>query len=179
MNVRSRICFIRREGFARERMRHVDDCFAHAAHALKKPATRLLSHLARARFVGSSSSEQSMEELVSRISQASNLDSATAQQAIVAVLGFLRREGPPAEVDQLFAAVPGADAVVRPEEGGAASAFGGGGLMGLAGRLTGLGLGMGDMQTVGRELFAYAREKAGDDTVGQIAGAIPGLAQFV
>ena len=55
----------------------------------------------------------------------------------------------------------------------------GGGLMGLAGRLTGLGLGMGEMQTIGRQLFAYAREKAGDERVGQIVAAIPGLGQFL
>jgi hypothetical protein len=56
---------------------------------------------------------------------------------------------------------------------------GGGGLMALAGKLTGLGLGMGEMQSVGKEVFAYAREKAGEDVVGQIAGAIPGLSQFI
>ncbi len=55
----------------------------------------------------------------------------------------------------------------------------GGGLMGLAGRLTGLGLDMGDMQTVGRQVLAYIREKAGDELVGQVAAAIPGLAQFL
>jgi hypothetical protein len=51
--------------------------------------------------------------------------------------------------------------------------------MALAGQLTNLGLGMGEMQAVGRELFAYAREKAGDEAVGQVAGAIPGLGQFI
>ena len=38
---------------------------------------------------------------------------------------------------------------------------------------------MGEMQSVGKELFAFAREKAGEDAVGQIAGAIPGLSQFI
>ena len=51
--------------------------------------------------------------------------------------------------------------------------------MGLAGRLTTLGLGMGEMQTIGRQLFAYVREKAGDERVGQIVSAIPGLTQFL
>jgi hypothetical protein len=37
----------------------------------------------------------------------------------------------------------------------------GGGLMGLAGRLTSLGLGMAEMQTIGRQVFAFVREKAG------------------
>jgi hypothetical protein len=50
--------------------------------------------------------------------------------------------------------------------------------MGLASQLSGIGLGMGEMQTVGREVFAYAREHAGEDAVGAIAGSIPGLGQF-
>ncbi|MCI0736907.1 MAG: DUF2267 domain-containing protein, partial [Beijerinckiaceae bacterium] len=55
----------------------------------------------------------------------------------------------------------------------------GGGLMGLAGQLSGLGLGMGQMQTIGRQVFAYAREKAGDEAVGQVVAAVPGLGQFL
>ena len=63
--------------------------------------------------------------------------------------------------------------------GGLMGMMGGGGLMGLAGKLTGLGLGMGEMQAVGKELFAAGREQAGEDVMGQIAGSIPGLVQFI
>jgi hypothetical protein len=35
------------------------------------------------------------------------------------------------------------------------------------------------MQGVTRELIAFAREKAGEDAVGEIVGSIPGLSQFV
>ena len=42
-----------------------------------------------------------------------------------------------------------------------------------------VGLSMGQVQAVTRETIAFAREKAGEDTVGEIVGAIPGLAQFV
>ena len=51
--------------------------------------------------------------------------------------------------------------------------------MGLASQLTDLGLGMGEMQIFGREVFAYVREKAGDELVGEIVSAIPGLGQFL
>jgi hypothetical protein len=34
---------------------------------------------------------------------------------------------------------------------------------------------MGQMQPLGRELFAYGREKAGEDVMGPIVGSIPGL----
>lgn len=40
------------------------------------------------------------------------------------------------------------------------------------------GLSMGQVQGVTGPL-AYAREKVGEDVVGEIVGAIPGLAQFV
>ena len=51
--------------------------------------------------------------------------------------------------------------------------------MGVGTKLMSAGLGMGQMQNVTREIIAFAREKAGEDTVGEIVGAIPGLGQFV
>jgi hypothetical protein len=38
---------------------------------------------------------------------------------------------------------------------------------------------MGQVQSVSREMFAFGREKAGEDAMGAIVGAIPGLGQFV
>jgi hypothetical protein len=46
-------------------------------------------------------------------------------------------------------------------------------------RLMAAGLGMGEIQGVTREIIAYAREKAGEEAVGEIVGAIPGLSQFI
>jgi hypothetical protein len=42
-----------------------------------------------------------------------------------------------------------------------------------------LGLDMGQISTIGKEVFAYAREVAGDEVVGEIAAAIPGLSQYI
>ncbi|QBR72509.1 hypothetical protein CU048_15800 [Beijerinckiaceae bacterium] len=128
-----------------------------------------------------------MEDLIARVAAAASIEPETARKAVGFILAFLRKEGPKEEVDALFAAVPGsaelADAAAA--EAGDGGMLGslmgamGGGLMGLAGRLTGLGLGMSEMQTIGRQVFAFAREKAGDERVGQVAAAIPGLAQFL
>ena len=68
--------------------------------------------------------------------------------------------------------------------GGAAGGFmgmmgGGGGVMALGTKLMSAGVPMSQMQALGRELFAFGREKAGEDTMGPIVGAIPGLNQFV
>jgi hypothetical protein len=127
-----------------------------------------------------------MEDLIARIAAAAGVEPEIAKKSVEVILAFLREEGPKAEVDALFAAVPGAAEAAGEASGessgstfdGLAGAMGGG-LMGLAGRLTSLGLGMGEMQTIGRQVFAYVREKAGDELVGQVAAAIPGLAQFL
>lgn len=127
-----------------------------------------------------------MEELIARIAAAAEVEPEIAKKSVETILAFLREEGPQADVDALFAAVPGAaeaaDAGSRENGGGAMGGLMGamgGGLMGLAARLTSLGLDMGQMQTVGRQVLACVREKAGDELVGQIAAAIPGLAQFL
>jgi len=54
-----------------------------------------------------------------------------------------------------------------------------GGIMGLGSQLMSSGLSMGQVQTVGRTLFASAREQVGEETMGQIVASIPGLSQFV
>jgi len=129
-----------------------------------------------------------MEELIDRLTQAAGIDAATARNSVSIILNFLRKEAPAEQVDQAVAAIPGAGLAAESEgttsPGGLAGALGGlmggaGGLMGLAGQLTGAGLSMSQMQTVGKELFAYVREKAGEDVVGGIVAAIPGLSQFV
>ncbi|HEV7326399.1 MAG TPA: DUF2267 domain-containing protein [Bosea sp. (in: a-proteobacteria)] len=128
-----------------------------------------------------------MDELISRIMAASGLDQSLAQKAIGIILAFLQKEGPAAEIGQLMAALPGAQELAD-AEGGAKGGLlgtiggmmgGGGGVMALGGQLMGAGLSMGQIQSVSKEMFAVGREKAGEDTMGAIVGAIPGLGQFV
>ncbi|MFI5015089.1 MAG: DUF2267 domain-containing protein [Hyphomicrobiales bacterium] len=132
-----------------------------------------------------------MDELIAKLTQTAGIDAATAQSAVAIILNFLKREAPAEHVEQAVAAIPGAqqaaDQQVRAASGGAGGVMAGlgglmggaGGLMALAGQLTGAGLSMGQMQVVGKELFAHVREKAGEDVVGGIVAAVPGLAQFV
>jgi hypothetical protein len=130
-----------------------------------------------------------MEEIISRVAAAAGIDNDTAKSAVAEILAFVKKEAPEGPVGEMLAKIPGGEALVASvaNEGGGGGLMGalgglmggGGGLMALAGKLTGLGLGMGEMQSVGKEVFAYAREKAGEDVVGQIAGAIPGLSQFI
>lgn len=127
-----------------------------------------------------------MEELIARITQKTGLDPATAQKAVGMILAFLKKEGPPAEVNQLLAALPGSeDVVAQSGDGGPGGLMGGfmgmmgGGVMALGQHLMSAGVSMGQMQPLGQELFAYGREKAGEDVMGPIVGSIPGLSQFV
>lgn len=126
-----------------------------------------------------------MEDLIARIAATTGIELETARKAVGAILAFLQKEGPKAEIGELFARFPGAaDAAetAAAENGGMMSglmAMMGGGLMGLAARLSGLGLTMTQMQQIGRELFAYAEEQAGPERVRAAAGAIPGLSQFL
>jgi len=69
--------------------------------------------------------------------------------------------------------------LVRGLMGTGAGAMGGGGLMALGSELMGLGLDMSQIQTIGKEVFQYAREQAGDELIGEITTAIPGLSQFI
>ena len=122
-----------------------------------------------------------MQEVIDRVAAAAGIDASTAEKAIGMILAFLRKEGPTDQVDKLIGSMPGASELVEAHGGGGGGGIMGmfsGGLMGLAGQLSGIGLGMGEMQSVGRELFNVGREKAGEDTVGEIAGSIPGLGQF-
>ena len=63
--------------------------------------------------------------------------------------------------------------------GTGSGAMGGGGLMALGGDLMNLGLGMDQIHAVGKTVFEYARTVAGDDVMGEISAAIPGLSQFI
>ena len=127
-----------------------------------------------------------MEELIARVTNRTGLDAATAQTAIGHILAFLQKEGPAIEVSQLMASMPGAESLVaasNAEEGGGLmgmlGGMMGGGVMALGQKLMSAGVPMGQMQPLGQELFAYGREKAGEDVMGPIVGAVPGLSQFV
>jgi len=118
-----------------------------------------------------------MDELLDRLVANVGVDRAVAEKAVGIILAFLLKEGPPDKVQDLISAMPGADTAVQSAAGD--GGFGMGGIMGVGTKLMAAGLGMDQMQAVTRELIAYAREKAGEDAVGEIVGSIPGLGQFI
>ena len=124
-----------------------------------------------------------MDELIARLVADVGIDRAAAEKAVGIILEFLVKEGPADKVQPLLAKLPGAEAVMQKtaSESDSGGVMGGamGGVMGAGMRMMSAGLSMGQVQTVTRAVIAYTREKAGEDAVGEIVAAIPGLAQFV
>jgi hypothetical protein len=118
-----------------------------------------------------------MDELIGRLVDSVGVDRATAETAVGIILDFLIKEGPSDKVHAFIAKLPGAEALAQKAAGDGAGGMGG--VMGAGMRMMSAGLSMGQVQSVTREVIGYAREKAGEDTVGDIVGAVPGLAQFV
>jgi hypothetical protein len=120
-----------------------------------------------------------MDELIGELATRAGIDDAVAEKAIGIILGFLRDEGPSDEVQALIDRVPGAEAaILASSNGGGLGRLMGGGLMALGSKLMGLGLGMGEIQSVARELFKFGRDKIGADQMGEIIAGTPGLRQF-
>jgi hypothetical protein len=120
-----------------------------------------------------------MDELIGRLASKAGIDSAVAEKTIGIILNFLRSEGPSDKVQALIDQIPGAEAAIAASSnGGGFARLMGGGLMAVGTRLMGLGLGMGEIQSVGRELFRFGRDKIGADRMGEIIAGTPGLSQF-
>jgi hypothetical protein len=121
-----------------------------------------------------------MDELIGRLVANVGVDRAAAEKAVAIILQFLAQEGPADKVQDLINKLPGAATAIQaaPADNGAGGMFGSG-VMGAGTRMMAAGLSMGQVQAVTRETIAFAREKVGEDAVGEIVGAIPGLGQFI
>ena len=122
-----------------------------------------------------------MDELLDRLTAACGITRPVAEKSVGIILDFLRKEAPADNVQALIDNMAGGEglAAAAAAEPGSGGMFGRGGIMGAANRLMAAGLSMGQVQSVTREVVAYTREKAGEDAVGEVVGAIPGLGQFV
>jgi hypothetical protein len=120
-----------------------------------------------------------MDELIGRLATKAGIDSALAEKTVGIILNFLRNEGPSDKVQALIDVIPGAEAaIVASNNSSGLARLMGGGLMAVGSRLMGLGLGMGEIQSIARELFRFGRDKIGADQMGEIIAGTPGLSQF-
>ncbi|HSU99049.1 MAG TPA: hypothetical protein VLI91_03005 [Roseiarcus sp.] len=135
-----------------------------------------------------------MENLIARVATAADLSPEVSRKAVALIGDFIQREAPEGAIKELFEKAPAFPSIIASSSntggegmgvglkglmGVASGAMGGGGLMALGSELLALGLGMEQIQTLGKEVFAYAREMAGDQVVGEISASIPGLSQFI
>jgi hypothetical protein len=142
----------------------------------------------------SATKERQMDNLIARVAAAADTTPEVARKAVALIGDFIQREAPEEAIRDLFGKAPAFPAIIASSThtggegmgvglkglmGVSAGAMGGGGLMALGAELMGLGLGMEQIQTIGKEVFAYAREVAGDQVVGEISASIPGLSQFI
>jgi hypothetical protein len=120
-----------------------------------------------------------MDELVERLVANVGVSRTAAEQSIGIILDFLKKEGPPDKVQALLDKLPGSELYLQSAEAGGDGGMFMSGVMGAGMRMMSAGLSMDQVQAVTRETIAYVREKAGEDTVGEIVSAVPGLAQFI
>ena len=120
-----------------------------------------------------------MDELVDQLAAKAGIEKAVAEKTVGIILGFLRKEGPSDKVQALIDRIAGAESAVEASnKSSGLSGLMGGGLMALGSRLMGLGLGIGEIQNVARELFKFGRDRIGADQMGEIISGTPGLSQF-
>lgn len=120
-----------------------------------------------------------MDELTAWLASKAGIEDTVAEKTAGIVLSYLRNEGPSDKVQVLIDKIPGAEAAISASEsGGGLARLMGGGLMAVGTRLMGLGLGVDDIKNIARELFRFGRDKIGEDQMGAIIAATPGLRQF-
>jgi len=120
-----------------------------------------------------------MDELIGQLASRAGIDNVAAEKTIGIMLGFLRSEGPSDKVQALIDRIPGAEAAIAASSnGGGLGKLMGGGMMAAGTRLMALGLGVGEIQSIARELFKFCRDIIGADQMGEIIAGTPGLSQF-
>ena len=119
-----------------------------------------------------------MDELIGQLAVRAGIDDAVAEKTVGIILGFLRNEGPAEKVQALIDQIPGAEDAISASGNSGLGRLMGGGLMAVGTRLMGLGLGIGEIQNIARELFRFGRDKIGADQMGEIIAGTPGLKQF-
>jgi len=129
-----------------------------------------------------------MQELIARIVTKTGLDAERAEKAVGIILSLVRTQGNQQKVAELFSKLPGAAELADRHgrdgsRGGGLLGMLGGGLMGgplaAMSKLQAAGLNMGQIKELGTETLSYAKAKAGEELVREVAGSIPGLSGYV
>lgn len=129
-----------------------------------------------------------MQELISMAAQQLGLDEGQCQSAITTLLSQVKDLAPAEDSTALLSSLPGAEGLLASAgsdesgggllgamAGGLGGALGGGGALGALTKLQETGLTTEQIGPLVTMFIDYAKEHAGEDLVGRILGAIPGL----
>jgi hypothetical protein len=120
-----------------------------------------------------------MDELIRKLAAKASIDDVVAEKTIGIILDFLRSEGPSDNVQALIRQIPEAEtAIAASNKSSGLMPLMGGGLMALGTQLMGLGLGIGQIQNIAREIFSFGRAKIGAEQMDAIIAGTPGLSHF-
>jgi predicted lipid-binding transport protein (Tim44 family) len=129
-----------------------------------------------------------MQVLISKITSSTGIEAAKAEKAVGILLNLVATQGDKSKVAELFAAMPGAEDLVKLHGGDSA---GGGGLMGiLAGGLMGgplamitklsaIGLSTDQIKQVAALTLDHAKQVVGPAKLRAVAANIPGLSGYL
>jgi len=114
-----------------------------------------------------------MDELIGRLVANVGVDKTAAEKSVGIILDFLKKERSPRPVQALLDKLPGAEALIAQQADAGGGMFSMGGIMGAGTKMMAAGLSMGQVQGVTKEVIAFAREKAGEDTIARSLGPFP------
>ena len=129
---------------------------------------------------------ENLQQLIDRVAEAAGIDIDLAEKAVGMTLALIRKQGDEGKVDALFKKLPGAERMAASHghedarKAGFLGALGGlmGGPLAAVAQLKAAGLTMDQITTLGQEVLAYAKEKAGPKIVAEVASSIPGLSRY-
>ena len=132
-----------------------------------------------------------MQDFINSVTEKLGIDGDTAKSAVGSLLSMIKGEGEGGAVKDLFAKLPGADALAAEAGSGksggggllggigdAIGKLGGGAASGLAG-LASTGLSSDKIKNLVQMFVGWAKKVAGEDTVNKVIGSIPALKSLV
>jgi hypothetical protein len=131
-----------------------------------------------------------MQEFINSVTEKLGIDGDTAKTAVGSLLSMIKGEGDGGAVKDLFAKLPGADALASQAGAGNAGGgllggigdaigkLGGGAASGLAG-LASSGLSSDKIKDLVQMFVGWAKKVAGEDAVNKVIGSIPALKSMV
>jgi hypothetical protein len=115
-----------------------------------------------------------MDESIGQPVAKAGVDGAIAEKTVGIMLGFVRSEGRSEKVETPIDRIPRAEAAIVATNSGSGVS----GLMAVGKGLTAVGLGLGEIHSIARELLSVSLDKIGAGRMSEIIAGTPGLGQF-